>query len=252
MMTPALTIQPYPARATPLRDVLQVVAALGYDSLQPYTPLILDRNLELTGLLQEFKLAVHSVMFELSDLETDFRTLTDTAKAMGSDIITVPHISPGEVVTTAEDWERLAERMASISVKLRGEGIRLSWANHDIEYYPFADGRRPIDIMLAHDEIDYELVVGWLASIGKDTTAEVEKYGDRIRVLRIRDWDSAKRQWTSLGAGDVGLSSLEVSKRTMPNLVQIVVDHDLTDDFPEFARLSLPLAKRIAHDWAKS
>jgi sugar phosphate isomerase/epimerase len=155
---------------------------------------------------------------------------------LGATSIVIPHLRERDRLDTAEDWNRLGDALARTSGRVRGEGLRLAWANHDREYRLLPDGRRPIDVVLSHVGVDYEPVLGWLTMTGQDTANELGRYGPLIRTLRLRDWDG--HRWTAIGQGSVGYDALWPHIAALPVLHQVIVDEDLPADFFGFARES--------------
>jgi sugar phosphate isomerase/epimerase len=249
-LTPYISIQLWPARQLDLALALSQIAQLGYDSVQPYPPLFADDCPAFKRMLDDYALRTPSVHMELSDLESDLRRWTDTAHLLGARSIVIPHLRQGDRLDTADDWNRLGDALARTAGSIRAEGLRIAWANHDREYRLLPDGRRPIDLVLKGTDVDYEPVLGWLTRTGQDTAAELERYGSRIRTLRLRDWDG--RQWTAIGKGLVGYSALWPHIAALPVLDQVIVDEDLPPDFFDFARKSFNALTEMGHGVRRS
>jgi sugar phosphate isomerase/epimerase len=239
-----ISIQLWPARQVDLAQALSRIARLGYDSVQPYPPLFADDCPAFKRMLDDHALCTPSVHMELSDLESELRRWTDMAHLLGATSIVIPHLREGDRLDTADDWNRLGDALARTAGRVRAEGLRIAWANHDREYRLLPGGTRPIDLVLSSTDVDYEPVLGWLTRTGQDTAAELERYGSRIRTLRMRDWDG--RRWTPIGEGLVGYGALWPRIAALPVLGQVIVDDDLPSDFFDFARRSFSVVIELA------
>ena len=233
---PHISIQLWPARKLDLGDALRDIARLGYNSVQPYSTLFAADCPGFKRLLDRHELATPSVHMELSDLEADLHRWTDMAHTLGATSIVIPHLHQQDRLETADDWTRLGDALAAMAPRVAGEDLRIAWANHDREYRLLPDGRRPIDLVLTDADVDYEPVLGWLTVMEQDTAPELERYGSRIRTLRLRDWDG--HRWTAIGEGSVGYQALWPRIAALPVLGQVIVDEDLPPDFLDFAQES--------------
>ena len=145
---------------------------------------------------------------ELSDLQNDPCRWTDIAAMLGASAITIPHLKRGEKrPQNRDEWLRLGDAIAEVADRVTGEGLRIDWANHDHEYRRLQSGERPIDLILANGNVDYELVLGWLVVAGEDVQAELKRHAKRIRILRIRDWDRKSGTWPRSAAATLVMNA---------------------------------------------
>lgn len=239
-MTPHISIQLWPARQLELRRTLETVAGLGYDSIQAYPFWFAQDAKAFRHLVDEFGLTIPSVHMELSDVRDEPARWIEMAHVMGANSITIPHLRRTETrPDSAEGWLHLSDALAETAARLTREGIRIGWANHDHEYRRLSSGQRPIDLILARPEVDYELVSGWLTMVGENVEDELALRADRIRTLRLRDWSRKQSSFTSIGDGDLGYDRVWPAIARLPELQQLVVDTELPQDFERFATRSL-------------
>jgi len=90
-----------------------------------------------------------------------------------------------------EGWRRGLARICAVAQRLRDEGIRFSYHNHDFEFERFAeDARCKMDILL--DETPAELVhaefdTAWV-SIGKaDPATYLRRHAGRCPIVHVKD-----------------------------------------------------------------
>ncbi len=89
------------------------------------------------------------------------------------------------------DWRRGLNRIKSVAERLRDEGIRFSYHNHDFEFQRFAeDTRFKIDILL--DETPPELVhaefdTAWVHTGKADPAIYIARHARRCPIIHVKD-----------------------------------------------------------------
>lgn len=90
---------------------------------------------------------------------------------------------------TIDDWQRTAELLNSRGAKLRAEGLRLGYHNHNPEFAPLGN-TTGLEILLANtsaDEVSFEMDVGWVAAAGVDPVALLKRHGRRFQLMHVKD-----------------------------------------------------------------
>jgi sugar phosphate isomerase/epimerase len=90
---------------------------------------------------------------------------------------------------TREDWLATAELLNDRGAKLRREGLRFSYHNHNPELAPVA-GTTGLDILLANtsaEDVAFEMDVGWVAAAGADPVALLQRHGRRFQLMHVKD-----------------------------------------------------------------
>lgn len=226
----------------PLDDQLQLLARLGYRHVEPFQGLYDDLE-GLVSALQETGLSAPSAHFSVELLEDNYAKSLEIAKALGVRIVILPFLQPDERPDDVAGWIEFGSRLASIAERLRGDGLRMAWHNHDFEVIALSDGSRPLDHILAADpHIEWEVDLAWIARSGQTPSEWLERYSDRICSVHVKDIAPEGQNLEEDGWADVGEGILDwehlwwLSRRTAAELM--VAEHDNPSDFERFARRS--------------
>jgi sugar phosphate isomerase/epimerase len=91
---------------------------------------------------------------------------------------------------TADDYKWMADRLNEIGKKLQGDGLKLGYHNHEIEFVP-VDGQIPWDILITNTDpklVSYQIDVGNLTFGGGDAVMYLAKYPGRYYSLHCKDF----------------------------------------------------------------
>ena len=161
-----------------------------------------------------------------------------------------PWLPPEERGPDAAAWQRVGAALAEGAEKVKRQGLRVAWHNHDFEYIPLPDGSRPIDHLLAAggESVEFEIDLAWVVRGGADPAAELARYADRITVIQCKDTaplgTDAEGGWTATGDGIIdwhALWPLFVETRTD----QLVAEHDNPADWRTYAQRSFDYMKKL-------
>jgi sugar phosphate isomerase/epimerase len=154
---------------------------------------------------------------------------------------------------TPTDWDNVASRLNEAGALVSRNGFRLAYHNHNLEFVKMPDGRTAFDFLVAEMDpalIDLELDVGWVAAAGYDPVAIIRRYGDRIRLVHLRDLaptppnNALKANPTDLGQGIVDWA------KVLGAINQIQVDHLYVEQEPSI-RPSRMQTARVAFNYLK-
>jgi sugar phosphate isomerase/epimerase len=90
---------------------------------------------------------------------------------------------------TRDDWQRTADLLNERGAKLRAEGLRLGYHNHNPEFAPLGN-TTGMDLLLGStspDAVSFEMDVGWVAAAGADPVALLRKHGRRFQLMHVKD-----------------------------------------------------------------
>ncbi|MCU4753329.1 sugar phosphate isomerase/epimerase [Halobacteria archaeon AArc-curdl1] len=201
-------IQLYTIRALerPLPELLEAVADTSLDGvefagLEGSDPAEVAATLERTGLEA---VAAHA---QREELEEDAEALTQTYATLGCDRIVLSWLDP-EAFATHEAVEATADLLAGLGERVADAGGSFAYHNHDQEFTTLESGRDAFDVLFEHLEgepVDIQLDAGWAVAAGRDPTALLERYGDRIDLLHLKDVDGDEP--CGLGDGDLPLEA---------------------------------------------
>jgi sugar phosphate isomerase/epimerase len=245
-----ISFQLYSARNFPPVDaVLEGLAAIGYDAVEPYGGNFLDDPRGFRAKADRLGLAIPTAHVALSILNEDRARTIDIAKTLGLETVIIPHVGGDERPNDAAGWRALGERLAGHAEALGRASLKLAWHNHDFEYARLADGSRPIDHLLAGQGVLFEPDVAWIARANGDIATEVAKYGNKVIAVHIKDTAPAgvtkDDGWTDVGAGTIAW------QKAWPAIAAtgvslLVVENDNPSDWRSFATNSYKYVNGLA------
>ena len=223
---------PTATRAERLEFVLAFLSDVGYRNIEPYSFHGLTAA-QFKALTEKYGLKVPSRHMSTNEATWD-ANLAD-AKLLGQNWTgSGGFASPGtgsyaNTLATAATMNRLGER----SVK-NGTG-RIFGHNHDGEFrtrYVDTQGDGTLksawQILVENTDprwVDFQLDVGWAVIGGEDPAALLERFGDRIELLHVKDVaDIASRTQTTVGQGIVDWAA--VFRAAQGHVNQYVIEQD--------------------------
>ncbi|WP_435196291.1 sugar phosphate isomerase/epimerase family protein [Natronomonas sp. EA1] len=197
----------------PLPVVLDRVGRTGFDGVE-FAGLGGTEPAAVAAALDEHGLAAAGAHVGLETLEsTD--AVARTYRNLGCRQLTVPWLPP-EVFDSRSAVAAAADRLDSIARSVGAHGCQLNYHNHDHEFRTLGDGSA-LDALLALTEVGFQLDLGWAGVAGYDPLALLDRYGDRIDLVHLKDYDAAAAAPAPVGAGDLDLGAT----------VAAVRDHDV-------------------------
>jgi sugar phosphate isomerase/epimerase len=168
-----------------LQGTLDRIAAIGFTLVEPFDivsdPAGLRAALDASGLRAP---TAHSSVTRDRDPEEIFQA----AVTVGVGTIIEPMIGESRW-QTAEDVQSVADQLGAISERAVGHGLRLGYHNHAHELRSLIDGRPALELFA--DLVDAAVVLQvdtyWAAVGGQDVPALLERLGDRVRLLHLKD-----------------------------------------------------------------
>ena len=245
---PELSFQLYSSRNfPPVEDQLTTLAAIGYRNVEPFGGLYADPQ-RFKAALDRAGLKAPSGHFGLDELERDFSRFIDVARILGMNLVVAPWIPPAERPKHAEGWIAFARRLGAVASKVKAEGLRFAWHNHDFEFRPLPDGSLPIDHLLTKPDIELEFDVAWSVRAKADPARMLRKLSGRIAACHVKDiapegMKSDEDGWADVGEGTIdwkGLWPLAVGSGAR----LMIAEHDNPKDYERFARASMKAMRR--------
>ena len=88
-----------------------------------------------------------------------------------------------------DGWKTVAERLNQAAEKLKPQGLRTGYHNHQAEFRP-VDGHRPIEVIAGNTgkEVVLQFDVGTCIEAGSDPVAWINKNPGRIVSMHCKDW----------------------------------------------------------------
>jgi inosose dehydratase len=253
--------------ATPYPQLLQEMQAAGYTATEwakemPKDPDILGADLRAFGLRMlggfvglelrtaakrdgEIQKGVEIGRF-FKSLGGDYLIVADSGDARR--VKEAGHVDPASGLTKAQ-WDSLSSGLNTLATSLRSEGMQVVFHNHVGTYVETED-----EMSCLLDSTDPS-VVGWcldcghLAYSGGDTLLMLDKYGDRVGYVHIKDVDgrilqqSHEERWsfhdalrryifTRLGEGTVNINAVIRALKSRNYDGWLVIEQDTTNVDP--------------------
>lgn len=229
--------QPWPKQ-------LAALSAYGYTQVEGYGD-VFANPAEFAADLDNAGLKMPSGHFSIDILENDFNKALEIIKTLGISQVYCPYLEAENRPTDVLGWQDFARRLGVIGDKLASNGISFGWHNHDFEFAALADGQIPMAILLdAAPNISWEADIAWIVVGGQDPFDWIEKYGDRITAIHLKDRAPEGENidqdgWCDVGAGTINWSALLDSVKSKTNTTIYAVEHDNPADAFSFAKNSI-------------
>ncbi|GHA10301.1 xylose isomerase [Devosia pacifica] len=243
-----LSFQLYSARNfPPLDSVLAKLSELGYSQVEGFGGLFQDVD-ALVSSLKANNLTMPTAHIGLDQLMDTDATLS-IAEKVGIKTLYCPAIPREKWEQGEDDWKQLAETLGGLSRTYTAKGYGFGWHNHHFEFWPTASGALPMNILLdGAPDIEWEMDVAWVVRGQNDPRAWMDKFGDRITAVHVKDLapegeNSDEDGWADVGHGVMNWNELinDVTEKTKARY--FVAEHDNPADFERFASRSIATAK---------
>lgn len=166
-----------------MKETLRRVAEIGYKSVE-FAGFGDATAEEVRDILREFDLSVDGTHTGIKAL------LPDTIEATLKDMQTIGNkrvIIPAAKLKTDADIELFLQQVAYAAPILKSAGIELGFHNHHTEFLPNEDGTVPMDVLKEKTDLFFELDTYWAYHAGVDPVLEMERMGDRLQLIHIKD-----------------------------------------------------------------
>ena len=248
---PQISFQLYSSRNFPPLDTqLATLARLGYRNVEPYSGLYGDVG-KLKAALDRAGLKAPSGHFGLDALEENFASAIADARSLGMSLIVCPWMPPDQRPQDPDGWSALGKRLGAIGSRVRAEGLRFAWHNHDFEFRPLADRSMPIEHVTSDPFVDLEMDVAWIVRGKSDPAQWIDRFSGRIAACHVKDLAPAGEKTDEDGWADVG-EGIVPWKSLWPLIIKagsnlMIAEHDTPKDFERFARTSFDAMKQYAN-----
>lgn len=249
MVNHAISFQLYSARNfPPLETILEGIAAIGYDAVEPYYPLYGEDPAGYRAKVDAVGLKTPTFHAPLDGVTGETSRFIDIAGTIGAATIVVPYLVAEERPTDVDGWKHLHERLATAAAKAKTAGFGLAWHNHDFEYVALADGSRPIDHLIGNG-VSAELDIGWVVRAGADAAREIDKLAAETIAFHVKDiapaGTTAEDGWADVGTGTIDWTALKPHIDGAARNAVLVAEHDNPADWRRFATRSFASIKSL-------
>ncbi|MFB9947328.1 sugar phosphate isomerase/epimerase family protein [Rhizobium puerariae] len=223
----------------PLSDTLKLVARAGYTEVEGYGGIYatLDEaalkalrvDLDANGL------TMPTSHFGMDLLEKEPEQALLIARTLGIEAIYCPYLMPDQRPADAGGWFGFGQRLQQAGKRYQDAGLTFGWHNHDFEFKTLADGSTPQEQILAGGpDLSWEADIAWIIRGNADPFAWIERYGNRITAVHVKDIAPAGENtdedgWADVGHGTVPWKDLMTALRKTPAR-HYVLEHDNPKD----------------------
>ena len=202
-------------------DLLRELAEAGYDSVEAmFGQAPQDREtMQAAGIAYG---AAHLLPPNIEELEP----LTDFLQSMNA-----RHVCCSGPLRwnerTADDYRRTAAFLNEKGRRLREQGIRLHYHNHEFEFEKVTGEQTAMDLLLTEfnpNSVTLCFDAGWAQRAGQDAATFLREHGPRVGVLHLRDFRGT--QSVPLGQGEINLPSQIALLPHLPNLAYAAIEQD--------------------------
>lgn len=185
-------------------------AELGYRGIEFYGEQTYDLRLLETS-LKDSGLVLTGWHVEWRDLQDDrFPQTVGYLQAAGCPVAVIPclggrwNVGHGPKEECREIWLRYIEEINRIARKLKTEGIRAGYHNHEHEFALSYDGKTVFDLLFEglSGDVMMELDTGNCIEGGGDPVRVLKRYRDRDVLLHLKPWSYERGFDVVLGDGD--------------------------------------------------
>jgi sugar phosphate isomerase/epimerase len=206
-------------------------------------------------LLDRFGLAAPTGHVGLVELRERPDRVIEQAGTLGIEQLFMPAVPAGERDGQPADyWRALGAELGELAARWAGRGPALGYHNHHWELVPYADGTTPLEHLFAGaagSPLNWEADLAWLARGGAEPLGWLERYGDRLVAVHVKDLASAGQNADEDGWATIGEGTLDWPRLWRESLARgarfMVLEHDKPRDPVGFARASRAfLLKHVA------
>jgi sugar phosphate isomerase/epimerase len=240
-----LSFQLYSARNfLPWDKILKQISELGYSQVEGFGGVFEDADAFRT-LMDANGLTMPTAHVSIDDLENNFDTVQRVSDTLGVQSIFCPHLAEEDRPSDAAGWRGFADRLSAVNRRVNATGRRFGWHNHDFEFVALADGSTPQEIILdAAPDIDWEADIAWIVRGGGDPMDWIERYGQRLTAVHVKDIApegtcTDEDGWADVGHGTIDWRALMTALKQKSSAAYFVMEHDNPNDYDRFAARSI-------------
>ena len=205
-----------------LRGALRAVADLGYTFVE-FAGFFGHSAEDVKQMLKENGLGVCGAHIGLDEISPE--RIKDTVayhKILGNNTLIIPWSD----CSTQEKLDALIDALNTAQPILAAEGMLLGYHNHAFEYEKTAYGVLPHKELEARTDVVLETDTYWVYAAGVDPIAELERLGERVRLIHVKD-GLADHSGRALGEGTAPVA--EVVAYAKEKGIPMVVESETLD-----------------------
>ena len=190
-----LAVQTYTVRKDAKADLpgsLDRIQSMGLTHLEWAR---LPMGAEEARLLRERGMTVVSVQAKTRILERHFSQVVAFCRSTDCSLVIVSVLSLWGILGRMGSLRRFADRLNELAARYRQAGVRLAFHHHDFEFKRLR-GEYKLDWLVRWTDpsVSFILDTYWIQRSGQDPRAWIERIGDRVCGLHLRDCLSPPRR----------------------------------------------------------
>lgn len=197
-----------------LEGTVKRVAELGFTAVEPYnfvaTADALAAALVANGLTAP---SGHAPL-----LHADQDEIFQAAQKLGIGTVIDPHVDSARW-TTESDIKETATALNAAAAKGAEYGIAVGYHNHEFELENRIDGRSALEVLAENldPRVVLEVDTYWAAVGGEEPVALLERLGDRVRFIHIKDGPLTKvdKDQVAVGAGKMPIREIIAAAKNL-------------------------------------
>lgn len=236
--TSNLSVQLYTVREAAAEDLtgtLTRLAEAGYELVEPYAFVdfgpALGEALQASGLRAP---TTHQGFLAADDAAQD--RIFAAAAALGIETVIDPHHAAEHWTTEADVAETAAKLDAAAAIAAK-HGVKVGYHNHAHEISARIGDRTALEVLADKlgPAVGLEVDAYWVAVGGEDPVALLERLGDRVIAVHVKDGDGSAETKNQVAVG-AGEQPIEQILAATPNALHVVELDDSHGDRFEAVR----------------
>jgi sugar phosphate isomerase/epimerase len=245
-------IELYSVRGELTKDLpgtVRAVAKAGYQVVEFYSPYYswtTEQAKDVRKLLDDLGIKCLSTHNGANAVSADgIAKAIELNQIIGSKYIIVA--SAGRV-SGADGWKTFGDQLTAAAEKLRPQGMATGFHNHQVEWKPFEDGKRPMDVLAASTPKDVvlQLDAGTCVEAGSDPVAWIKANPGRIKSIHLKDWSKTRGYAVAFGEGDVPWKPLLQAAESTGGVEYYLIEQEVAGPDGEIA-----MAQRCIENFRK-
>lgn len=233
----------------PLSDVFALLAKNGYAEVEGFGGIYGDMDeaagRALRSELDAAGLSMPTGHFSIDALESNPDKVIAFARAVGIEAIICPHLVPDQRPRDVEGWTDFGRRLQKAGIPYRAAGFDFGWHNHDFEFATLEDGSVVLDrIFEGGPDLAWEIDIAWVVRGRADPFAWIDKYGNRIIAVHVKDLapqgeNADEGGWADVGHGTLDWGRLMQAIGEKTKARYFIAEHDNPNDLERMATRSI-------------
>lgn len=221
-----------------LPKVLQQIHAIGYKEVELYWDVYTHPASELKHMISDHGLTAPSGHFNYEGLPSKL----DYAREVGFQWVVCPML-PKSMWNSLDSFKQAASQFNKWGEKVQALGMKFAFHNHNYEFQKFGN-TTGFDALVAETDpklVSFEMDCYWVTQAGRDPVQMIEKLGNRVRMLHLKDrqpgsptsqqLNEAASHFTEVGNGSIAWENvLQAAKKV--GVEHYYVEQDKCDKPP--------------------